>query len=292
MFRSMTNRLPLALIAAALPFAAVTYAQVAQPKPATAAPATHQRVIPLEGGQNFRDLGGYRTSDGHSVKWNVLYRSGAMNDLTLRDYEALRARGIRTVCDFRDTRERAAAPVKWPANAKPTIFADDYEMDSNFRALMEPGLTGEQAATVMAAGYRDMPFRFAGQYKRMFAQLAAGNAPLAFNCSAGKDRTGIAAALLLTALGVPYATVTQDYLLSNQYFKPRQMKADAQTAAFMKRISPDALKAMMGVDKRYLDAAFDAIRSRPGGLDGYYRNDLGMDDAMKKALRARYLERA
>ncbi|WP_066775780.1 tyrosine-protein phosphatase [Sphingomonas sp. CCH5-D11] len=291
MFTLATRRLPLALIAAALPLS-LTHAQVAQPRAAQAAPVAQQRVLPLEGGQNFRDLGGYRASDGRTVKWGLLYRSGAMNNLTLKDYETLRARGIRSVCDFRDTRERAAAPVQWPAGAKPAVFADDYEMDSNFRALMKPGLTGEQAAALMAEGYRDIPLRFAGQYKRMFAQLAAGNAPLAFNCSAGKDRTGVAAALLLTALGVPYATVMEDYLLSNQYFKPDRMKADPQAAEFAKRVSPDALKAMMGVDRRYLDAAFDALRSRPGGLEGYYRNELGVDDAMRKALRARYLERA
>lgn len=291
MFTLATRRLPLALIAAALPLS-LTHAQVAQPRAAQARPVAQQRVLPLEGGQNFRDLGGYRTTDGRTVKWGLLYRSGAMNNLTLKDYETLRARGIRSVCDFRDTRERAVAPVQWPAGAKPAVFADDYEMDSNFRALMKPGLNGEQAATLMAEGYRDIPFRFAGQYKRMFAQLAAGNAPLAFNCSAGKDRTGVAAALLLTALGVPYATVMDDYLLSNQYFKPDRMKADPQAAEFAKRVSPDALKAMMGVDRRYLDAAFDALRSRPGGLEGYYRNELGVDEVMKKALRARYLERA
>lgn len=278
-----------ALFAVSVPTATLAVAHQAKPS------VQHQRVLPLEGGQNFRDLGGYRTGDGRYVKWGLLYRSGAMNGLTDRDFAQLQARGIRTVCDFRSTRERAGAPVRWPGKTKPAVFADDYSMDRDFGGLMRPDLTGEQAAEAMTAAYAQMPLRFATQYRRMFGELLAGRVPLAFNCSAGKDRTGIAAALILTALDVPYATVVEDYLLSNRYYDPRKgasgTAVDDRTAAFMKRLPPDALKALIGVDKRYLDAAFTTMRAQPGGLDGYLRNQLGVDAAALKTLRNRYLTR-
>lgn len=282
----------MALLAVAAAPLAVAAARDAPP----AAAVQHQRVLPLEGGQNFRDLGGYRTRDGRQVRWGLLYRSGAMNGLTERDFTQLQARGIRTVCDFRSAAERAGAPVHWPAAVRPAIFAEDYAMERDFAGLMRPDLTGAQAAAAMTAAYARMPMRFAGQYRRMFAELVAGRAPLAFNCSAGKDRTGIAAALILTALGVPYATVTEDYLLSNRYFDPRRgasgTVADDRTAAFMKRLPPDALQALMGVDRRYLDAAFATMQAQPGGLDGYMRDQLGLDAAALRTLRSRYLTRA
>ena len=277
------------LLAAAVPPATFAVAQSAGPS------VRHQRVLPLEGGQNFRDLGGYRTAQGRQVKWGLLYRSGAMNRLTERDFALLEARGIRTVCDFRSTRERAGAPVRWPGKGKPVVFADDYNMDRDFAGLMRPNLTGKQAADAMTAAYAQLPLRFAGQYRRMFAEMVAGRVPLAFNCSAGKDRTGIAAALVLTVLGVPRSTVIEDYLLSNRYYDPRKAAsgtaADDQTAAFMKRLPPDAVKALMGVDRRYLDAAFATMRAQPGGFDGYLRDQLGLDTAAVRTLRARYLSR-
>ncbi len=262
----------------------------AQQRPAA---SQHQRVLTLEGGQNFRDLGGYRTTSGRHVKWGLLYRSGAMNGLTDADFAQLEARGIRTVCDFRSTSERTAAPVRWPDKNKPAIFADDYSMDRDFAGLMRPNLTGAQAADAMTEAYSKMPMRFASQYRRMFAELVAGRVPLAFNCSAGKDRTGIAAALVLTVLGVPRATVTEDYLLSNRYYDPRKgasgTAADDRTSAFMKALPADALKALIGVDRRYLDAAFATMRAQPGGFDGYLRHQLHLDTAAIRTLRARYL---
>jgi protein-tyrosine phosphatase len=93
------------------------------------AKVTHSRLLPLQGGQNFRDLGGYRTRDSRTVRWGVLFRSGAMNALTPADFAYLGRLGIRTVCDFRSTDERNAAPVQWPVNVSPKIFGDDYKMD-------------------------------------------------------------------------------------------------------------------------------------------------------------------
>jgi protein-tyrosine phosphatase len=197
-------------------------AAVAQPpRPAIAAPtaAAHERLLPLQGGRNFRDLGGYATEDGRHVRWGMLYRSGSMHDLTPADYAALQRRGIRIVCDLRDTRERSAEPVHWPTTGAPQVLSDDYALDPRdfLPAAPMKDWTAYSARAAMTASYPKMLVQFRNQYRRMFAELLAGHAPLAFNCSAGKDRTGIAAALLLTALGVPRQTVIDDYLLTNRY---------------------------------------------------------------------------
>ena len=145
-----------------LPAAALAQAQPAtQPAPhattaaAPAADAAHQRVLPLEGGQNFRDLGGYRTTDGRMVKWGVLMRSGAMSRLTEKDFAYLASLGLKTVVDFRDTRERTSEPVHWPADAKPQVFTKDYALDNGMfmNLLMKPGLSAEQAKQAMATFY-------------------------------------------------------------------------------------------------------------------------------------------
>ena len=103
-------------------------------------------MLPLEGGRNFRDLGGYRAADGRTVRWNMLYRSGSMAGLTAADYAALYKRGIKVVCDFRSTAERAAEPVKWPRAGFPRVLADDYVMDNGqFLPKGDPrSLTPEQ----------------------------------------------------------------------------------------------------------------------------------------------------
>ncbi|MGR6328251.1 tyrosine-protein phosphatase [Sphingomonas sp. XXL09] len=267
-------------------------AGVVDARPGPSAPNAHERLVALQGGQNFRDLGGYRTADGRIVKWGLLYRSGAMNALTPADFATLAQHGLRTVCDLRDTRERTKAPVNWPTGHAPAVFADDYDMSGAMRELADPALDGAKARALMQRTYADLPFRFAGQYRRMFAELAAGHAPLAVNCSAGKDRTGVAAALLLTVLGVPRATVMQDYLLSNRYFDPARAAAqDPNTAAFTQRLPADAVKALMDVEPAYLDAAFAAIAARPGGLAAYQRDQLGLDPATVRRLRDRYLTR-
>lgn len=255
---------------------------------APAQTAAHQRLLPLEGGQNFRDLGGYRTRGGKTVRWGVLYRSGAMNGLTNNDYAYLEKIGIRTVCDFRSTAERDAAPVRWPGGQTPTVFADDYAMDMggmDFRAAAS--WSADDAKARMAGLYPHLLDQFNGQYRRMFAQLLAGNVPLAFNCSAGKDRTGVAAALVLTALDVPRETVIGDYLLSNRYFDPKKVASDPSTAAWTK-LPPAVVKAFMGVDRAYIEAVFKVIDAHPGGAKAYLRDKLGLGDAELKQLRARY----
>lgn len=253
---------------------------------------TAERVLPLEGGSNFRDLGGYRTSEGASVGWGKLYRSAVMSGLTPDDFQRLGALGVQTVCDFRSTDERQRDPVNWPAGVQPTVLATDYGLDMGAIAtLFRSGpVTAEKTRAAMESFYAEMPFTFAAQYARMMRELVEGRAPLAFNCSAGKDRTGLAAALLLTALGVPYETAVADYLLSNETYRPKAPAAggDDPTARMFASMPKDALQALMGVDRRYIDASFKAIEAR-GGMDRYLADELKLSPADRETLRSRYL---
>ncbi|WP_343528070.1 tyrosine-protein phosphatase [Sphingomonas sp.] len=257
--------------------------------PAPVAAPAHVRVLPLQGGRNFRELGGYRTADGRMVKWGLLYRSGQMHDLTSADYAYLQKLGIRTVCDFRDTRERTTEPTLWPAGHSPKVLSDDYALDMS--GMMLPGdpstWTHEQVVSAMTATYPKLLDQFRGQYARMFAELLAGHAPLAFHCTAGKDRTGVAAALLLSALGVPRATIIADYLLSNQHMAP----PPAHPTGFWAKLSPEAARGFAGVDRRYIDAVFAVIDRHPGGMAGYLKDEMGLGPKEIARLRGLYLTR-
>lgn len=259
---------------------------------ATAAP--HERLLPLQGGRNFRDLGGYRTADGRHVKWGLLFRSGSMHGLTDSDYAHLERRGIRVVCDFRDTRERASEPVNWPAAGAPHVLSADYRLD--MAGFMPAGpmkdWTAESARAAMAASYPHMLVQFHDQYRRMFDELLAGHAPLAFNCSAGKDRTGVAAALLLTALGVPRATVVEDYLLTNRYLNASTLlaKDSKATAGSIGQMPSPVMQALLNADRSYIEAALKVLDSHRGGARGWLRDEMGLSDADLARLRRAYLE--
>ena len=265
----------------------------AAPAVASVAQTEHTRQVPLKGGYNFRDLGGYTGAGGKTVRWGMLFRSGTMTHLTPGDFAYLKRIGLRTVADFRSVEERQVEPVVWPQGG-PTVLADDYKIDLNpmTQSLAHPEVTEQHAVDVMTDGYRTIPYDLASQYRRMFAQLLAGNAPLAFNCSAGKDRTGIAAALILTALGVSRDDVFKDYLLTNRYILDKMTpqstpsKADEVWGA----MSPAATRALAAADRRFLEAMFDAIDKRSGSIDLYLEREIGLSKIDIAALRARYLE--
>jgi protein-tyrosine phosphatase len=252
-----------------------------------------ERLLPLQGGVNFRDLGGYQTVDDKTVAWGKIYRSAVMSGLTAADYRYLGDLGIGAICDFRANDERTREPVNWPAGMNMKVLARDYKLDmAPLMAVFGGGdITEEQTRAAMASFYGELPFTFAPQFKEMFGELLKSEAPLAFNCSAGKDRTGMAAVLVLGALGVPRETAIADYLLSNRYYKPKPPAPGAApdpTMAMFARLPPDVIKALMGVDRRYIEASLAAIDAK-GGMEKYLREDMGLGPSKLARLRALYL---
>lgn len=273
------------LLALAVPAAA----QEVQPAPAASVDA--DRFVLLEGGRNFRDIGGYRTVDGHVVKRGMLYRSGSLGGLTPAGRAKLEELGIVSIVDLRTTLERSRDTNDLRAGYGAAYWTRDYDLSvgSMGTFFSDPAnLTRDRMRDMMAGAYRTMPMEQAPAYREMFARLRSVGGPQVVNCTAGKDRTGIASALVLTALGVPYETVRQDFLLSNG--APGMDTLQGQLSGPIAKLSPDLVQPIVGVDGIYLDNAFDQLRRDYGSVEGYLERELGVGPAEIAALRARMLD--
>ncbi|MGY2113974.1 tyrosine-protein phosphatase [Nocardia gipuzkoensis] len=218
----------------------------------------------LQGVQNARDIGGYRTGDGRIVRTGLVYRTGQLNNATAGDLAALTDRRVRSVHDLRTVYERALGPDRMPEGA--TAHWSDVigQAPPEVLATTLTGGDGLYRAFLTAPGANEA-------FASVLRDIIGADGAVLFHCTAGKDRTGWTAAVLLTLLGVDRATVTEDYLLSNRY---RDARAD------------DPLN---GVQRSWLDAAFDQVDRTYGSFDAYVRDGLRLDDREVAALRARLL---
>jgi len=251
------------------------------------------RFLRLEGVRNARDLGGYRTHDGRTVRWGQVYRTGALGEATARDIETLQARGIRFVCDLRSGPERVAAPDHWLDGAGIASWGQPAgEVVGDSHALLKACLvSAAQTRSVLTEAYRQMPYVQTAALSAVFNHLARGDTPLLFHCSAGKDRSGGAAALLLLALGVPREMVIEDYLLSQLEFEalrqdfllnPRHAAAHHDPAR--------AWLPLIESDPRYIEALLDAVFGCDRSIEDYMAAELGISGERLDALRDRLLE--
>jgi protein-tyrosine phosphatase len=242
-------------------------------------------VVPLEGGSNFRDLGGYRTADGRIVRRGAVFRSAHLGALTDADRTALAGLGMRTVVDLRGVNEAAETPHRIEGTGARIVGAH-----------IEPGI-GEKIRLSIADGtatpflmmqylgdhYRDYPRRCAPGFRTLFATLSDGrHRPVVFHCTAGKDRTGFASALLLTLLGVPWETVVEDYLRTNEFWighVGRYPELDIDTRA-----------AIIEARRPYLEAAFEVLRADFGSAEAFAQKALGLDGAACERLQTELLE--
>ncbi|WP_407164747.1 tyrosine-protein phosphatase [Bradyrhizobium sp. ORS 111] len=244
-------------------------------------PQTHARHLNLAGASNFRDLGGYRTRDGRTVRWRQIFRSNHLAHLTVQDIAVVRSLGVRSAFDFRGVAERAEALCGIADIAvhslpvEPTVVAALRAIAANRQ------LSSADAFEVMRDSYRGYVQDNTVRYRALFAHLLEDRAPLVIHCTAGKDRTGFACALILHALGVPNEVIADDYLLTNKFYK-RDPSASTEL--------PDEVRQVLGtVQQPFLNAAFEAIDADYGSLDGYFRDGLGLGPAERKALEGRYL---
>ncbi|MFJ3700884.1 MULTISPECIES: tyrosine-protein phosphatase [unclassified Streptomyces] len=230
------------------------------------------RLIALEGAVNFRDAGGYRTADGHWVKMGEIYRSDALDKLTTADLAKLRRLSVRTVYDLRMESERSAAPDRVPAGAT-HVVADVLAGSPTFTAMPT---TPEEGVAMMVEGEKFMVSGDTAKtaYRTVFGGITDDSShAVVFHCTAGKDRTGWANAALLTALGVPRATVMADYLASNDY----RAEANAAALASMPAAQAAVYKPLLDVRPEYLNSGFDEVRERFGSFGGYEKKALGLD---------------
>ncbi len=239
------------------------------------------RHFNLQGASNFRDLGGYRTADGRMVHWRRIFRSNHLGQLTASDIETVRALGLRSAFDFRGVEERTAAACGL-AEIQVHSLPIEPTVVAALRARLAAGsLCAADALEIMRESYRNYVRHSSHSFRTLFAHLLDDSAPLVIHCTAGKDRTGFACALILHALGVSDDTIAEDYLLTNRLYR-----RDTSSVSEL----PDEVRQAIGsVELSFLAAAFDAIAADYGDLESYFREGLALGEREREALKTRYL---
>ena len=255
----------------------------------------NDRVLTFDGIHNFRDYGGYDACDGR-LKSGLLWRSGQHGDATTADLAGVAELGIATVIDLRGDSERRLMPcLRHDGFDGLVLFAPGETAGSELAPHEEAGsgiTTAEEARAAMTRLYVNMPFRdvLVRSLTLYFEALAAHDGASLLHCLAGKDRTGLAVALLHRLLGVHEDDVMADYLLTNMAGnKQRRIAAagDSIRQRYGAQITDDAIETLMGVDAAYLDAATRSINERFGSTERYAEDVLGVDAARREALRQR-----
>lgn len=245
----------------------------------------HLKTIP-----NLRDIGGYRTADGRWVKMGMLYRSDQLDRLSDSDLAAMGGLGIALVADLRTASERSREPDRMPAGAEHLVLdvaADSRGLGGDMRQAMKLISTGQGAAMLTEANREFVSLDSARTaYSALLGRIGAHDAgPTLYHCTAGKDRTGWATAVILTILGVPRETVMADYLASNDYLHAKNEAILAAAGSASIPVARENLEPVVGVRAAYIEAAFAEVDKHYGSFDHYVREGLGLDDAAIDRLR-------
>ena len=243
--------------------------------------------LPLASAFNLRDFGGYPTADGRMIRRGMLYRSGTMALLTPEDSAQLRSLGIRAICDFRRPGERKSEPTSGH-DASVDYYCRDYSGATGVLVDMvrQERTTAADMKAAMLAVYHEIATDHAEAYAAMFRQMLEGHLPILINCSAGKDRTGAGAAMVLAALGVSRDVIVEDYLLTNSHADWTWRLAQGEShLSRLKQARADVLEPLLVADVAYLQALFNHFDTLHGGVDGYLRDVLGVGASEQAALR-------
>jgi protein-tyrosine phosphatase len=260
------------------------------------------RSLGLTGAPNARDLGGLTTPDGRAVKPGLVFRAPALGRLTGEDVARLGALGLTDLLDLRHGSEiDVAPPDRLPAGpqvAHIPVFDPAHPVFTYVSAVLlghdlsqYAALAVEGTPGAMLAVYRwfaDAPAARSA-FGTALRRIAAASGPLLFHCSAGKDRTGWLTALLLSALGADRATITEDYLLTNELTADQTVQLRAVLAA-RNGVPPEVLQPVLDAAPEYLDAAFERVEAGFGTVDRYLRDGLGLTEDELAALRGRLLD--
>ena len=247
------------------------------------------RVLKLGGGHNFRDMGGYETADGRTVKWRTLFRSGQMSSIDENGARLLRELRIASICDFRTTGERRRNPTVWHDEKSTRMFWHDYGDSSGvLNQIVGKGCDDQDTVRqIMLRTYSNFPEEQAENYATLLRRLADGMVPVVFNCSAGKDRTGAGAALVLKILGVSHDDIISDYLLTNEWFDQlANMLAKYGEFGEILAERPDVVRPLLRAESAYLEHFLDHLDSQYGGPETYVSERLGIPAEDIAAIKA------
>lgn len=255
---------------------------------------TEQSIL-LEGVLNFRDMGGYKTHSGKSVKRHLFFRSANLAKMTAQDQEKFKQLGIKTIFDYRDDHEaeasptpvmegvqnirvpaKGAAPFKMPGTAKIESLNFDFyrQIDTD----------------LFTKFYAQMPFNNPSFQRLMQLIKDEANLGLLHHCAVGKDRTGVGGALILLTLGVPRETILQDYLLTNGLLTPMVAQMEKKLKAVYPEADLTVFHEVMSADEKYLQAVFDEINTRYESEGDFLHDQFGISEEIRTDLQAKYLE--
>lgn len=240
-------------------------------------------VLDLTAPSNFRDL--CEPVRGRlPMRSRTLFRSDHLGALDAQQALRIQALGIRRVLDFRGEHERRSAACALPGVTVHSLAIEPTVVQV-LAALCAAGqrLTAAEVAAHMEDTYRGFVRHHTHRFAEFFQHLLASDEPTVFHCTAGKDRTGFAAALVLHALGATREEVMRDYLLTNERLRP--------PAGAWRQLPPEAAAVLWGVQPSFLEAAFAALEREYGSIDGYLREGLGLREFERARLKALYLQR-
>jgi protein-tyrosine phosphatase len=254
---------------------------------------TAERRVPFDGPVNFRDMGGYETADNRRVKWGVVYRADSLSTLSDKDLDLFVRLGIRGVYDFRAPAEVAKSPDRLPVGNTVAyhhlpVVSSDFDTVAAVERLKKKD-TSWLTETFMVDGYRRNIDRYARTWGAVIDDLAhADRRPLVFHCTAGKDRTGICAALILLVLGVSEEVVAFDHALSNQYFASTVERINGYIRSL--GVDPGKIAPYLTAPRDAIEFVFGYIRERWGTAANYLKTEAGVSQATLDALGRDLLE--
>ncbi|MCK8625158.1 tyrosine-protein phosphatase [Apilactobacillus sp. M161] len=258
---------------------------------------SNHRLLAITSGYNFRDIGGYQTKDGKTVKWHKVVRSGDLSTLSDQDLAYLNQYNVTCDVDLRSDAEQVKAPDRVPNDAKQVSnpvfntghdksdeeYANQYSSDPN---LGRKNMLSSYKYMILSQDARKA-------FKQLFEQLLENDQDqnvLIYHCAQGKDRTGVATFLFLYALGVDMETIKQDYLISKEQMKPYiQKQIDFYSKFGMNDILRHNLENLYTVSLDYLDMAINTMTENYGSIDNFIHQGLGISPKQIKRLREIYL---
>ena len=252
------------------------------------------RLILLEGTLNFRDIGGYPTRFGRHVRRHRVYRSDSLATIGDAGWERLTELGIKEIFDLRHEVERRTAPYEAPDGINATNLAigpKEVQVEAaDVFELLKAGGPDDFGVDYMV----DMYCRIFDDHANVFGELLthladAKRLPAVFHCTAGKDRTGIAAALVLSVLGVDRETVLHDYELTNEYRSSRRIEA-LRPRLEAEGIDVERVRPYLSAPRPALEAALAGVDLEYGGVDGFLTRRAAVSEGILDALREVLLE--
>jgi len=250
------------------------------------------RLLPMDGAHNTRELGGYKTTDGKSVKWGMLYRSDKLSDISDTDQEYLQDLGIKKIIDFRSKEEKEEDPDIIPKGIDyiEMPISVDGAMRSKIEAVLK-GETNKDVKSFLIDANKEFVSNYTGVYEDFLRNLIDDDGPTLFHCTAGKDRAGFAAAITLIALGVSKEDVINDYMKTNQFTKERIEEIIGQIELMtLYQTDAEILRPLLGVEREYIETAFQTAEEKYGSLENFIRDGLNISDEDIQKLRNKFIE--